>query len=106
MIRLVDGSDLTMQNEMEMNIEFVWVFNGPKGRFPGGVFTSVVSAEKWIQAYGLSGVLTKYPVDSGSFDWAKENGLVSEKLASRSESDFIASFSSASFEHFHYEKGV
>jgi hypothetical protein len=88
-----------------MATEFVWIFNGSKGKFPGGVFSSLQTAEQWILAHNLTGVLTKYPVNIGSFDWAKENGFVSEKLEGRADSEFIASFSSASFDHFHYEVG-
>jgi hypothetical protein len=86
-------------------MEFVWVFNGSRGQFPGGVFTRLEIAENWIRINHLTGVLTHYPLDKGSFDWAKENGLVSEKLNSRADSEFVSSFSSASFEHYHYEEG-
>lgn len=88
-----------------MTDEYVWLFHGAKGRFPGGVFTSRQAAEDWIQVNKLSGVLTKYPVDVGSFEWAKQNGFVSENLLHRADSTFIGSFSSASFEHFHFENG-
>lgn len=88
-----------------MNDNFVWIFNGGKGRFAGGVFSSALTAEHWIQTNQLTGVLTRYPLDVGSFDWAKQQGLVSDKLLERADSDFIGSFSSASFEHFHYENG-
>ncbi len=89
-----------------MNVDFVWIFNGAKGRFPGGVFSSLEMAENWIARNRLSGVLTKYPVNVGSYDWAEQMGFVSEKLAAKANSDFIGSFSSASFEHFHYEDGT
>jgi len=88
-----------------MKDNFVWVFNGAKGRFPGGIFTSLEHAEEWIRANSVTGILTKYPVDVGSFDWAKQKGFVSDQLLARSDNDFIGSFSSASFEHFHYESG-
>src|SRR5688572_24367025 len=90
-----------------MDERFVWIFNGPRGHFPGGVFTSVKLAEAWIRANRLTGCLTRYPVNTGSYDWAVEQGLVNEKLAARAaaDPDFIGSFSSASFEHRHYEAG-
>ena len=85
--------------------QLVWVFNGANGRFPGGVFTSEVLAEKWIRTNQLTGVITKYPVDVGTFDWAREQGFLSEKVIKRTEPDFIGSFTSAGFDHFHFENG-
>ena len=88
-----------------MTTEYVWIFNGAKGRFPGGVFSRIEIAEQWIRSNKLSGVLTRYPLDIGSFNWANDNGFVSDKLRARADSDLIGSFSSASFEHYHYEHG-
>jgi hypothetical protein len=87
--------------------ESVWIFSGAKGRFPGGVFSSLDLAERWIRKNKLTGVLTKYPLDIGSFDWAKANGMVSDIAGRKPEEEdqFIGSFSSASFDHFHYEQG-
>lgn len=84
----------------------VWIFCGPKGKFPGGVFLSLEKAESWVAQNRLTGVLTRYPLDVGSFDWALSNGFVNERVLSRADPDFIASFSSASFEHYHYENGI
>ena len=92
--------------EMNQPDQFAWVFCGPEGRFPGGVFLSLEKAETWVAENQLTGVLTRYPLDMGSFDWARANGLVNERLLSKADPDFIGSFSSASFEHFHYENGV
>jgi hypothetical protein len=50
--------------------QFGWVFNGGGGRFPSGVFSTREKAEAWINQHGLSGVLTKYPLDEGAWDWA------------------------------------
>jgi hypothetical protein len=70
------------------------------------VFLSLHKAESWVAHHKLTGVLTRYPLDMGSFDWAEANGFVNERLLSKADPDFIGSFSSASFEHFHYEDGV
>jgi hypothetical protein len=88
----------------------VWVFNGAgSGRFPGGVFTTVENAERWIAKNKLTGVLTAYPVDQGSLDWALSNdctGLSEAKLPSkRNDPAFVGSFFSAAQEHLHYEEG-
>ena len=86
----------------------VWVFNGGR-QFPGGVFTSVEKAEAWIERHGLSGVLTAYPVDEGCFGWAIRTGMTGlkpEKLeVKRHDREFIAGFSTACQEHFHYLEG-
>jgi hypothetical protein len=84
----------------------VWIFNGNDGRFPGGVFTSRELAEKWISARKLSGILTAYPLDEGSFDWALRNQLVTGRAKERGDdASFVGSFSCASQDHFHYENG-
>jgi len=84
----------------------VWIFNGNEGRFPGGVFTSRDLAESWISAGKLSGILTAYPLDEGSFDWALRNRLITGRAKERGDdSSFVGSFSSAAQEHFHYENG-
>ena len=89
--------------------ESVWVFNGVGGRFPGGIFTSLQTAESWIVKHCLTGVLTNMPLNQGVFDWAVENNLhnlSAEKLEQKSNSpEFIGSFSSASQQHYHYENG-
>jgi hypothetical protein len=88
----------------------VWVFNGAgNGRFPGGVFTTLEKAERWIAENKLTGMLTAYPLDQGCLDWALSNdctGLSEAKLLSkRKDPAFIGSFSCAAQEHFHYEGG-
>ena len=69
-----------------MSTEFVWVFNGSKGKFPGGVFSRLEIAEQWIHKNQLTGVLTCYPLDVGNFEWANDNGFVSENLKSHADS--------------------
>jgi len=88
---------------------YIWIFSGAGGKFPGGVFSELSKAENWIQENSLSGVLTKYPINQGVFEWAIENqahSLSQEKLEEkRSDPKFIGSFTSASQEHYHYENG-
>ena len=82
----------------------VWVFNGPHGRFPSGVFTSVESAEAWIAKHGLSGVLTGYPLDKGAWDWTTARGYFKAKREDQATAPFIANFASGRH-HIHYEDG-
>lgn len=83
----------------------VWVFNGG-GSFPGGVFTCLETAEAWISANRLTGVLTAYPLDTGIYDWATSKGYFMPKRDDQKSPDFIGRFSSASQEHYHYEDGI
>ena len=89
--------------------QMVWVFNGPKANFPGGIFDNLAQAEFWIKDNKLTGLLTAYPLNQGTLDWAIENDKVamnSEKLEEKkNDPHFIAGFTSASMEHFHYENG-
>ena len=91
-------------------MEFVWIFNSSQQGYPGGVFSELDTAEPWIAKHALSGMLTRYPLDTGVFEWALEKGFYSptpEKLKRKLETPgFIGSFTSASQEHYHYEAGT
>jgi hypothetical protein len=82
----------------------VWVFNGGRAPFPGGVFSTPDGARKWIAEHRLTGVLTAYPLDQGVYDWAAGAGLFPADKAV--EARFIGSFSSAHQEHDHFVDGV
>lgn len=86
--------------------DFVWVFNGEGSAFPGGVFHLCETATAWIARHKLTGCLTKYPVDIGSYDWAVEKGFFKPKREDQKSPRFIGSFSNASVEHYHFEEGV
>lgn len=92
-----------------MEIKTVWVFNSPNSKFSGGVFEQLEAAEEWIERYNLTGVLTKYPLNMGTLEWALENDSVDmkpEKLKEKqTDPEFIGGFTSASMEHYHYENG-
>ena len=83
----------------------IWVFNGNNSNFPSGVFSTKEIADAWIEKYQLSGVLTKYPVDEGVYDWAIAKGTFKIKRDDQTQPKFIQSFSSAYQEHYHYEDG-
>jgi hypothetical protein len=91
------------RNEHAMTI--VWIFNEVRSTFPSGVFTQREAAESWIREHGLSGTLTAYPVDIGTYDWAVRIGHFSPKGDDQRSAEFIQRFSSASQEHYHYEHG-
>ncbi|MDH4548309.1 hypothetical protein E8E68_00025 [Pseudomonas sp. BN607] len=74
-------------------------------RFPSGVFFSLEGAREWIRRHKLSGVLTRYPANTGVYDWAIENGLFSATEDKHKTPSFIGGFTCASMEHFHFEDG-
>jgi hypothetical protein len=83
----------------------MWIFMGEGARHPSGVFTERETAERWIGAYQLSGVLTAYPVDVGAYDWAIDAGHLRPKEPGDARSQFVGRFSSAYLEHYHYDGG-
>jgi hypothetical protein len=84
----------------------VWVFLGNKGRFPSGVFQELSSAEEWISRNFLSGLLTKYWVGEGVYDWAVRLGHFIPSAPEHRTPEFVATFSSATLSHHHYQDGV
>ncbi len=87
------------------NCDWVWVFAGERAVHPAGVFRSRESAELWILANRLSGLLTAYPLDTSVYDWSVKCGYFTPKKAYQKEPEFMARFSSAYSEHYHYENG-
>ncbi len=83
----------------------IWLFHSDTGRFSTGAFSSLEGAEHWIRQHQLTGVLTRYPLDAGVYEWAITNGLFEPAKELEHSSDFIGRFTSASQEHYHYENG-
>lgn len=81
----------------------MWVFHGSGGRFASAVFTTRDKAEAWIHQYDLTGVLTRYPVDQGVYNWATEKQLFRPTKSEQTEAEFIQRFTSGSQEHYHYD---
>ena len=80
----------------------VWAFNGNRNHFPSAVFTDRQLAEEWIKENHLTGTLTAYPLDISIYDWTIAKGYFSVKKEEQKTSNFIANFSSAYQEHYHY----
>ena len=84
--------------------KYIWVFNGDNAKLPSGVFSDLQKAEEWIKKNNLAGILTRYPIDIGAYDWAIKKGYFKTKGdPSKMTSQFIQGFTSASLEHNHYE---
>lgn len=77
---------------------------GDGARQPSAVFWRLDTAESWIAKHQLSGWLTSYPVDTSVYDWAIQTGRLKDEASPSPK--FIADFSSAHSEHYHYENGV
>ncbi len=84
----------------------MWVFNGARSQFPAGVFSTKEAAEAWISLHCLTGVLTRYPIDCGVYEWAITSGYFSPCQPHHKSGEFIQKFTSASLEHYHYEDGT
>jgi 3-isopropylmalate/(R)-2-methylmalate dehydratase small subunit len=83
----------------------IWVFNGERSSFPSGVFSTRDAAEAWIARHRLTGTLTRYPLDTGVYDWAVSRGHFRPAREHQRSPEFIARFSSASQDHEHFEHG-
>jgi hypothetical protein len=90
----------------EENRFTVWVFVGAGASFPSAVFADFEGADTWICKHRLTGVLTEYPLNTGIYEWAIERGAFTPKKDEHTQPAFIARFTSASQEHFHYENGA
>ncbi len=84
---------------------YVWIFSAEGSQFPGGVFTTLDLAEAWVLGHKLSGVLTRYPIDIGVWDWAILRSHFSPRSEKHSEPDFVGRFTAATLEHYHFESG-
>ncbi len=83
----------------------VWVFVGNKASLPSGVFADLAEAERWIARHAMSGLLTRYPVGAGVFEWATDKGYFKPKPEKVIDGHFVSRFTCASMAHHHYEAG-
>lgn len=84
---------------------FIWVFVGEL-KTPGAVFSDLALAEQWIAKWSLSGLLTRYPLNTGAYDWAVAHQRFSPKKPEHTSGEFVGSFVGAWMEHHHYENGM
>lgn len=87
--------------------EGVWVFCGANSRLPSGVFKELATAEGWIEKNQLTGILTRYPLDTGLYDYASAKGWFKPRrpYPSHTSPEFKARFTCAYLPHHHYENG-
>ena len=84
--------------------EGVWVFLGEHAQFASAVFRSLEKAEACIAENCFSGLLTWYPLDELSYDWATRNGSFTAKRDDHKTRAFRQGFC-AGHDHHHYEDG-
>ena len=89
----------------ETSDDIVWVFNGDGATFPSGVFRKKDAATEWIKKNALTGVLTAYPLDEGTLDWAIKGGTFVVKSEKQRSAEFIQKFTSGAQIHIHFEHG-
>jgi hypothetical protein len=90
---------------IEPDVPCVWIFVGEYADFPSGAFTSFEKGREWIRRNRVTGTLTWYPLDEGTYDWAIRNDVFKPKRPDQASPEFIGRFSDASQEHFHYCNG-
>lgn len=90
---------------MESDCEYIWIFHGEGARFASGVFTSDEGALEWIARHKLTGILTQYPVNVGTYDQAVENGWFRPSKPHHGTPEHIAGFSPGRTEHMHVRDG-
>lgn len=83
----------------------VWVFHGTSAQITSGVFADLESATAWIRKHKLSGMITRYPLGQGFYDWAVEQEYFKPKEDRHRSPAFIQSFTCASAEHYQIEDG-
>ncbi|OTG80402.1 hypothetical protein [Acinetobacter sp. ANC 4648] len=90
---------------MHSSSDSVFVFNFNKACFSSAVFSSFTLANIWIKKNYLSGVLTEYPLNQGSYDWAIEQGYFKVKSPIDRSPVFIGSFISVYQKCWHFMDG-
>lgn len=83
----------------------VWVFCDDERRAPAAVFTQLSLALDWVAAQKSSGTLTRYPLDTGVYDWSVSAGLLEPVQDAQRTSEFIATYQSPHLDHLHFEDG-
>jgi hypothetical protein len=95
----------SLREEVKLSgMTFVWLFHGDGGRFASGVFSTYENAERWIRIHHLSGILRRYPLDDGAYQWAVSNGTFVVKKEGERSAEFIQRFADGSVHH-HFERG-
>jgi hypothetical protein len=82
----------------------VWMFTGDSSKLPSGIFSSKGKAEDWVRRHKLTGTLSEFPLDNGTYDHAIAEGLFEPRKEHETEAWFIADFSPR-LPHEHWRNG-
>jgi hypothetical protein len=87
------------------DVPYVWVFHGEHAQFASGVFADQDAALAWAAAHELSGVLTRYPVGVGCYDYAVAQNRFVPSKPHHGTPEHVARFSPGG-PHIHLRDGV
>jgi hypothetical protein len=88
-----------------MRLSSVFIFQGHQNNFPSAVFSTFDHAQVWIEQNQLDGILTEYPLDYPIYNWAIDHEYFKVKKEHDQSAKFIAGFSSAYLNHWHFTQG-
>ncbi len=88
-----------------MNHSRVYLFKADGAVFTSAVFSSFKIAQTWICENSLSGLLTEYPVNISTYDWAIKKGYFKVKNVIDISPVFMGSFVSAYQAQWHFKHG-
>jgi hypothetical protein len=83
----------------------VWIFHGEGAHFAAGVFLSERDGLKWANRWGVTGILTEYPVGDGCYDIAVRDGHFRPTKPHHGTPDHVAKFSPGWTRHVHIDPG-
>lgn len=83
----------------------VWIFHGEGAPFASGVFRSERDGLRWATKWGVTGILTEYPVGDGCYDIAVRDGHFRPTKPHHGTSDHVGKFSPGWTRHVHIDPG-
>lgn len=85
--------------------DVIYLFNGQQAKFTSAVFITFEKAKAWVEQHHLSGILIEYPLDTGCYDWAIEQGHFVEFSPIDRAPIFIENFISIYQKSWHFAYG-
>lgn len=93
------------QKSIKIMTNNVYVFHAKGACYASAIFSSYKKAQQWVVQNGLCGVLTAYPLNSGCYDWAIEQGYFKRATAIDRSPIFIGRFVSTYQKYWRFEHG-
>jgi hypothetical protein len=89
----------------EPDVSYVWVFHGEHARFASGIFADQSAALEWATTHELTGVLARYPVGIGCYDFAVAQNRFTPSKPHHGTPRHVAGFSPGG-PHLHLRDGI